>query len=102
MSARTPPAPDGKPTGSDYVSSNGATSKLQSDSSLRLVVVAYITAVTLPLIGFVLGIVVITRPNRVTSRHGRWIILISIVSTVVWVLVLSSSILTTPSNDVGY
>jgi len=35
-----------------------------------LVVVGYVTAAVLPLIGFILGIVVATRPVRATSKHG--------------------------------
>jgi hypothetical protein len=52
-----------------------------------LVVVAYITAVLMPLIGFILGIVVATRPSKVTSKHGAWIIVISIVAFIVWLAI---------------
>jgi uncharacterized membrane protein YeiB len=43
-----------------------------------LVAIGYITAVVIPFIGFVLGIVVATRPS-VAARHGARIIVISIV-----------------------
>jgi hypothetical protein len=49
-------------------------------------------AVLVPLVGFILGIVVATRPDRHNSRHGVWIILLSVVIfIVVLVLVLSTS-----------
>ena len=34
----------------------------------------YITAFALPLLGLLLGIVCVTRPDKATARHGRWII----------------------------
>jgi hypothetical protein len=96
------PAPNGKPWTSDYASSNGASSRAPSDGPSRLVVLGYITAFALPLLGLVLGIVVATRPARATSRHGRWIIGLSILASVIWVLVFTSGVLTSTSNDMGY
>src|SRR5580704_10230907 len=57
------------------------------------------TAFALPLLGLVLGFVIATRPARETSRHGRWIIGLSIVASVIWVLVFTSGVLTSTSND---
>jgi hypothetical protein len=87
MSATKPPAPNGKPWGSDYVSTNGA---------------SYITAFALPLLGLFVGIVCVTRPNKATARHGRWIIGISLIASVIWALVFVSGALTSTSNDMGY
>jgi hypothetical protein len=101
MSAR-PPTSNDSPWTADYVSSNGATADAPPGSPGRLVVLGYITAVAMPLLGLVVGIVVLTRPARATSRHGRWIIGISIVASVIWVLVFISGVFTTPSNDMGY
>ena len=53
-----------------------------------IVVVGYITAVLMPLIGFILGIVVATRPAKATSKHGAWIIVISIVAFFIWLAIL--------------
>jgi hypothetical protein len=53
-----------------------------------LVVVGYITAVLMPLIGFILGIVVATRPAKVTSRHGARIIVVSIVAFFIWIAIV--------------
>jgi hypothetical protein len=96
------PAPNGKPWTTDYASSNGASGHTPSAGPGRLVVLGYITAFALPLLGLVLGVVVATRPARSTSRHGRWIIGISIIASVVWALVFTSGVLTSTSNDMGY
>jgi hypothetical protein len=44
-----------------------------------LVISGYVFAVLIPLVGFILGIVVVTRPSKATSRHGVWIIVLSVV-----------------------
>jgi hypothetical protein len=56
-----------------------------------LVVVGYITAVLMPLIGFILGIVVATRPSKVTSKHGAWIIVVSIVAFIIYLAIIAHS-----------
>ena len=68
MSATTPPTPDGEDWTVDYTSSNGASAPVRTAGFDRLVVLAYITAVAMPLIGLVLGIVVATILGR---RSGR-------------------------------
>ncbi len=102
MSATKPPAPNGKPWTGDYVSSNGATANARREGQSRLVVLGYITAFALPLLGLLLGIVVVTRPDRARARHGRWIIAVSIVASVIWALVFVSGVLTSTTNDMGY
>lgn len=96
------PASNGKPWTSDVSSSNGASARAPGAGPSRLVVLGYITAFALPLLGLVLGFVIATRPARGTSRHGRWIIGLSIVASVIWVLVFTSGVLTSTSNDMGY
>jgi hypothetical protein len=56
MSATSPPGPDGERWRADYVSSHGATADVRNERAVRLVVLGYITAVALPLIGLILGI----------------------------------------------
>ena len=102
MSATKPPAPNGKPWTGDYASSNGATANARTDTPGRLVVLGYITAFAMPLLGLFLGIVVVTRPAKATARHGRWIIAISIVAGIIWALVFLSGALTSTTNDMGY
>jgi uncharacterized membrane protein YhaH (DUF805 family) len=53
-----------------------------------LVWVGYVLAVLMPLIGFILGIVVATRPSKATSKHGVWIIVLSIVAFIVWLAII--------------
>ena len=99
MSSPTPPTPDGEPWAAGYVSSNGATSDLVNERARRLVVLGYITAVALPPIGLILGIVLATRPAKASSRHWMWIIVVSIIGAVLWVLVFVSGALTSTNND---
>jgi hypothetical protein len=44
----------------------------------------------------------VTRPQKATARHGRWIIGISIIASIIWALVFASGALTSTSNDMGY
>jgi hypothetical protein len=101
MSATTPPTPDGEDWTVGYASSNGARAPVRSDSAHRLIVLGYITAVAMPLIGLVLGIVVATRPGKANSKHGAWIIVLSIIGSVVWFLVFTSGALTDSTNDLS-
>jgi hypothetical protein len=102
MSATKPPAPNGKPWSSEYVSTNGASARGRKAMPSRLVVLGYITAFAMPLLGLLLGIVCVTRPDKATSRHGRWIIGISLIASVIWAVVFASGALTSTSNDMGY
>ena len=72
-----------------------------SESLRRLVVLGYITAVAIPPIGFILGIVIAVR-RRAASKHGVAIVTVSIVAAVIWVLLLSSGVLTSTSSDTSY
>jgi hypothetical protein len=101
MSARTPPTPDGEHWIAENVSSNGATASGWSDSAHRLVVLGYITAVAMPLIGFILGIVVAIRLTKPNAKHGAWIIVVSVIASVVWILVFTSGALTATSTDLN-
>jgi hypothetical protein len=56
-----------------------------------LVAVGYILAVLMPFVGFILGIVTVTRPSRATSKHGIWIIVLSIVAFLIFYAVLASN-----------
>lgn len=53
-----------------------------------MVVVGYITAVIMPIIGLVLGIVAVTRPDPSVTRHGAWIIGLSALMFVIYVFLL--------------
>lgn len=101
MSATTPPNPDGDQWTVDYVSSNGGKAAVRRESADRLIVLGYITAVAMPLIGFIVGIAVLTRPAKANSRHGALIIVVSIIASVAWILVFTSGALTATSNDLN-
>jgi hypothetical protein len=99
ISATSPPTPDDERWDADYASRNGAASNVRRDSVHRLVVLAYITAVSMPPLGFVLGIVVAIRSAKMNSKHGAWIIVVSIIASLVWILIITSGALSTASTD---
>jgi hypothetical protein len=92
-------SPDGERWVSDQISSNGASAEIRDQSAQRLIVLGYITAVAMPPIGFILGIVVATRPSKQHSKHARWILAISIVAAIVWILIFSSGVINTTDSD---
>jgi hypothetical protein len=102
MSAAKPPTPGGDhdwPV--EHASRNGASVQRMSESERRLVVVAYITAIAMPAIGFVLGIVVTARPKP-ASRHAVWIIVLSVIATGIWILVFTSGVLSPSNTETSY
>ncbi len=62
------------------------------DRPRALIIVGYVTAVFLPIVGFILGIVAVTRRNKWASKHGVWIIVVSVVFFAIGVAVITSSI----------
>ena len=53
-----------------------------------LVCVSYVLAWLMPVVGFILGIVVVTRPDEEVAKHGVWIVVVSVVSFVVGLLMI--------------
>ena len=98
-----PPSPRSTPNDDRWVpdspSQNGAVSNAQSARAYRFVVLAYIIAVSMPPIGFILGIVVANRSSKMGSRHGAAIIALSIIAGVLWILIITSGALSTASTD---
>lgn len=67
------------------------------ESAGAIVGVGYVLAVLIPVIGFIIGIVVATRPAKVTSKHGAWIIVLSVVVFFVYLaLIVNAASTTTP------
>jgi hypothetical protein len=64
----------------------------------RLVVLGYILAFSLPPLGFGFGIV-LTFARSVRSRHGPWIVLVSIVGGIIWAVLISGGALTATSQS---
>lgn len=75
-----------------WVAQAQAAAKPNAGSSKGLVNLGYITAIIMPLIGFILGIVVVTRPDRRVSKHGARIIALSIVVFIVAVAAITASV----------
>jgi hypothetical protein len=65
----------------------------------RLVVVAYILAIAVPPLGFGFGIV-LTFARSVRSRHGPWIVLLSVIGGVIWAVLIGGGALT--ATNQGY
>ena len=72
------------------VANSASSAAVEEQGTSGLVVGGYILAAIMPLIGFILGIVVATRPANAVSKHGIWIIVVSIVAFFFWIAVVSS------------
>ena len=83
------------------MSRNGASANAVGDNWIRLVVLGYITAVALPPIGLIIGIVVGLRARNTGSKQWLWIILVSIIGGIIWILVFLSGALASTSNDLS-
>ena len=81
------------------MSSNGATANVHPESIDRIVTLAYISAIAIPPVGLILGLVLAIGRRKSGSRHAPWIIALGIVASVVWVLVLTSGALRAASTD---
>jgi hypothetical protein len=80
-------------------SGNGSGPSARQVTIQRLVVVGYILALAFPPLGFGIG-AVLALPSGVRSRHGVWIVLVSIVAAAIWALLISSGALKTTNQ--GY
>ena len=80
---------------------NAGQPDVHRESLRRLIVLGYITAVAIAPIGFIMGIVIATR-RRAAYKHGLGVIAVSIIAAVIWVLLLSSGVLTSSSSDTSY
>jgi hypothetical protein len=94
----TPPSDDAR--GASHVGSqNGRVPDGQSASAYRLVVLAYILAISMPPIGFILGLILAIRFHKPASKQGVWVIAVSVVAAVVWTLIVAGGALNTPTTD---
>jgi hypothetical protein len=98
MSAPLPPSRDGNRWAADYSNDNGASANVPSDSIQRLVVLGYITAIAMPPVGFILGLLLALRLTKPNSTRGIWIIAVSVIATIAWVLALAIGLLNPNSN----
>ena len=79
---------------------NGAASNDRSASVRRLVALAYILAISIPPLGFILGITLSFMSGRQYAKHGLGIIGLSIIASIVWIVIFTSGALNTPTT--GY
>ena len=101
MSSPMPPLPDGNPWAADNAASNAANNgahhaalaRVSSESIHRLVVLGYITAVAMPPVGLILGLVLALRLDRPNPKRGMWIIAVSVIGAIAWVLALAAGLL---------
>jgi hypothetical protein len=97
-----PPIPDGSRWAADNAANNGANhaarSRISSDSIQRLVVLGYITAVAMPPVGLILGLLLAVRLDKAHSKRGMLIVAISVIAAVAWVLALVAGLLN-PNSD---
>jgi hypothetical protein len=101
MTARQPPTPDGELREAESLPRTPTTASAWSENARRLVALGYITAVGMPFVGFILGISILIRLPKPNSKHGAWIIAISVVASVVWVLIIASGALKLTTNDIN-
>jgi hypothetical protein len=60
-------------------------------SPTGVVTVGYVMAVLFPIIGVIVGLVLLGNANPANKKHGGWVVLASVVAFVVWVAILTSA-----------
>jgi hypothetical protein len=100
MSSPLPPIRDGRRWHVDSAASNGGPATVSRESIQRLVVLGYITAVVMPPVGLILGLLLAARLAKPNSKQGMLIIAVSVIATVAWVLALVVGLLN-PNSETG-
>jgi hypothetical protein len=72
--------------------------KVSGDGIHRVVVLGYITAVAMPPVGFIIGLVLAVRLSGPNSKRGLWIIALSVIAAIAWVLALATGLLSPNTN----
>jgi len=65
----------------------------------RTIVLAYIVAIAMPPAGLLLAIVVARLTAGTGSRHALWIVAVSLVASLAWILIISGGALNTTNTD---
>lgn len=82
-----------------HPSRNGSAPTVWSVTAYRMVVLAYILAVSIPPIGFTMGVVIAIRFEKPASRQAVWIIALSIVAAIAWVAIIAGGALNFSDTD---
>jgi hypothetical protein len=98
MDSPESPNPDTGRWATRYASPNGTSAHRGAQSVHRLVVLGYITAVAMPPVGFIMGLVLAVRLSKPESRRGLWIIALSIVAGILWVIAIATGVVNPNSN----
>lgn len=73
-------------------------SLLNPDKHTAAIVLGYICSVFLPLFGIIIGIYLLTRPNKDVHKHGLIMIVLAIVMVIFWWLLFSYMAYTSSMN----
>jgi hypothetical protein len=98
MSPSPPPIPRRRPWTVDNAANNGGPATVSSESIQRLVVLGYITAVAMPPVGLILGLLLAVRLAKPDSKQGMLIIAVSVIAAIAWVLALAVGLLS-PNSE---
>jgi hypothetical protein len=92
----TPPSANGSRPAAGH--RGGRLASLSSESIQRVAVLGFITAVAMPPVGLFLGVLLAARLEKPYSTRGRWIIVVSVIAGILWVLTLATGIVNPNSN----
>lgn len=67
----------------------------------RILALGYITAVAIPPVGLIIGIVIALRVQRPLNRHATWIIVISVIAAAAWIAVFASGAISATDNTIS-
>ena len=99
MSTPPPPIQNGNRPATGYgTGAAGRLASLSRESIQRVIVLGFITAVAMPPVGFVLGLLLAVRLEGSDARRGRWVVAVSVIAAVLWVVTLATGIVNPNSN----
>ena len=93
-----PPNDDSARWATGHASRNGASPTLARETVQRMLVLGYITAIAMPPVGLIIGVVLAVRLAKPDSRRGLWIIALSIVAAIGWVVTVATGLVNPNSN----
>ena len=99
MSAAPPPNPDPHSWTPDPPSRNGAAASGRRSHLDPVVVLGYISAVSMPPVGFALAIVIALGHRKAKVKHAVLIAAVGILAGVMWAVIIASGALTTTDSS---